>query len=93
MYRINFTNFFTGLVWFGLIILAMCVPAFAGNPGTPYDRPPVIEPECRHFGLIPCHTFFDYDEPEGDEPRVSTPTPTRDPEPSPPTPPSPNICR
>lgn len=48
--------------------------ASAGNLDNPYARPPLIEPQCMNLGFIPCHTVFDYREPESnDTPRTRTP--------------------
>lgn len=62
-------------VFAALFAFACCSPVAAGSYVT-FDDPVVIGPECTWFGVIPCHTGFDYDEPEGD-----TPVPHAEPKP------------
>lgn len=55
-----------------LVFILFPFAAMADGPTTPYDRPPVMEPECRWL-FLPCHRGFDYEEPEGDAPTVDEP--------------------
>ena len=50
-------------------LLVMVTRADAGSFNPAIEDPTVTPPECVWFGFIPCHTGFDYEEPEGDEPR------------------------
>ena len=52
-------------------LLVMVTRADAGSFNPAIEDPVVQPPECVWFGFIPCHTGFDYEEPEGDAPRVS----------------------
>lgn len=63
-----------------ILAALIAFPAHASGPGTVYDDPHVTPPACvSWFGILPCHTQFDYINPEGDEPRdtprQSTPEP------------------
>ena len=50
----------------GGALLLMAAQAHAGNFNPALEDPTVTPPQCVWFGFIPCHTGFDYDEPEGD---------------------------
>lgn len=66
------------------ILLLTATTATAGSFDPAIEDATVIAPECVWFGFIPCHTGFDYEEPEDDEPRTLSDwwqEPPRQPEP------------
>jgi hypothetical protein len=78
------------------ILLLTATTAAAGSFNPALEDPQVIAPQCVWFGFIPCHVGFEYDEPEGDEPRELVPfEPLSDwlegPEPQPE--PEPEVCK
>ena len=81
------------------ILLLTAAPAMAGSFDPATEDATVIAPECTWFGFIPCHTGFDYEEPEGEEPEGDEPRtiadwwqePPRQPEPEPEQ--EPEVCK
>jgi hypothetical protein len=66
-----------------IAVLLLSAPAYAGSFNPALEDPTVIAPHCVWFGFIPCHVGFDYDEPEGNEPRDPLSEWMRSPEPEP----------
>ncbi len=78
-----------------MLAVAFATIGMTGLTGTPVSAGGLTTCAGFHFCLIPHHQGFDYEEPEGDEPRMSRPeepTITREPEDDVPEPPNDYDC-